>query len=40
MRVVDTYTVNQLEFDTMFGGNLHPDNASLDLADRARNIGQ
>ena len=39
-KVVDSYMVNQLELDAMLGGDLNPDDAGLDLADRARNVGQ
>jgi hypothetical protein len=34
------YTVNQLELDAMLGGDLDPDDASLDFVHRTRNVGQ
>lgn len=32
--------MNQLEFDAVLGGNLDPDDARLDVAERTRHVGQ
>ena len=37
---MNSYTVNQLELDAMLGGDLDPDDTSLDFADGTRNVGQ
>ena len=39
-RAMDSYTVNQLKLDAPLGGDLDPDDASLDVVDRTRNVGQ
>lgn len=37
---IDAYTVDELELDALFSGDLNPDDSSLDLANCARHIGQ